>query len=249
MTAVERKTCIGVLGFEILENIMYIRYIFVEEAARKKGVGSQMLKTAEEYAKENSVSGFIWTGLFSQSMQPVVERFFIRNGFFIPTCEERVFTLELKDMKQSYLANLSLDLAGLENHLYRMEHLPLDLQKDYELHIKPTVMQACQLAEIKGRIIPELSLAVERDLKIVSYVLFSEVQGELYLNAVYSNAKNIAVLAKLLKYCMEFVDKNYQQYKTMKVTVINEEGYHLVETLIEGMTVSSEVMLMSYKTI
>jgi hypothetical protein len=31
VTATEHEQCLGVLGFEILENIMYIRYIYVEE--------------------------------------------------------------------------------------------------------------------------------------------------------------------------------------------------------------------------
>ena len=41
--ATEHEQYLGVLGFEILENIMDIRYIYVEESLRKKGIGTQMV--------------------------------------------------------------------------------------------------------------------------------------------------------------------------------------------------------------
>lgn len=249
VVAVEQDICKGVLGFEVLEDVMHIRYLYVEEPFRKRGIATQMVKWTGNYAREKKMQGIVWTVAIAQEMKARVSRFFVRTGFHIPACEETTVTVQLESMEKSYLANLPLNVDAIENHLHHMAQLPLILKADYERRIKPTVRTACHLSEVRGRMIPELSIALERNGKIVSYVLFSDLQGELYLNAVYVNTQNATDLIKLLKYCLEIVKQKFCQYKTMKVTLINQEGNHLIDTLIKGAVTKSEIVMITFKTL
>ena len=130
-----------------------------------------------------------------------------------------------------------------------MNQLPLELKADYERRIKPTIIQASKLEEVRGTLIPDLSYALEVNAKIVSYVLFSELQDRLYLNAVYVTTQNATDLIRLLRYCLEIVNKEYMHYQTMQVTLINSEGYRLVEAMLKGAKTHCEIVEITFKTI
>jgi GNAT superfamily N-acetyltransferase len=93
----EDHDIIGVLWLELIEKIPnptnepelhgYVTNVFVDETARGKGIGSQLIDTAIEFCKQREVDSVVlWPSQMSR-------RLYQRHGFAV---SERLFELTLK---------------------------------------------------------------------------------------------------------------------------------------------------------
>ncbi|HEY6805558.1 MAG TPA: GNAT family N-acetyltransferase [Pyrinomonadaceae bacterium] len=94
--AKEDQDIIGTLWLELIEKIpnptnepelnAYVTNVFVDESARGKGIGSQLLETAIEFCKQRKIHSMIlWPSEMSRSL-------YQRHGFNV---SERLFELNL----------------------------------------------------------------------------------------------------------------------------------------------------------
>lgn len=56
-------------------------------------------------------------------------------------------------------------------------------------------------------------------------------------------------MIRLLRYCLEIVNEKYTHYQSMQVTLINSEGYRLIEAMLKGAKTYCEIVEITFKTI
>lgn len=236
----EDGVCVGILAYEIQDAILYIRYLFVKEQRRRQGVGSTLLETLQEYSKEAKVEGMMFSGIVPRRDQRIAIRFLMRYGFMVPEFGDQVATLYVKDWRNSYLASLPIKDDEVEEHICNMTSLTQELEYDYRNNIRSNVLPCCRIENVKGELIPEYSMAYDNHGKIGSYILLSDVEGELYLNSVYVYEKNAVYFIPLMRHCLLEQEKQGNPYDTMKVTLFSDESKRLFRKLTKGMRVENE---------
>ena len=79
---VEGETVIGLVGYREMENLLYGRFIYVDDlvvdaSIRQKGLGAQLLDAARQEARSRGCEHFVLdTGLH----MPLAQRFYFREG-------------------------------------------------------------------------------------------------------------------------------------------------------------------------
>ena len=247
ITALDNDIAIGSLQFYLDEDILHIKYIFVEEEYRQQGIGSGLILQANDFVKNNILDGMVFNMIVPKDERHIYERFLIKNDFHMPSDDGLFITSEINRLLDTYICKLPYDVNMLENRLYKMSKLPFELKKYFEKNIKNNIDKG-QLPEYAlGEIVQDLSFALEKDEKISSYVIFSIYENELYLNSAYIDSENVTELIYLLKYCFALISDKYKEYKLLKIKSINYEGYNLFKKLVKGAECSHEVALVTYK--
>lgn len=244
VTAMDNGECAGNLNFEVDDGVLHIKYIYVDEKYRHQGVGSGLVKVAGSYVKDNRLDGTVVSITANLEQRSILQRFLIKNNFHIPRYDGFVITADINNISNSYLYNIPSDIDSLKGNLYKMNRLPIELKNDFEKNIRYSIDQSYLPENALGEIIPELSLAVEKEGRIASYIIFSEYENELYLSAAYVNSNNISDLINLLIYCFRMIKNDYDN---LKIKTANYEGYNLFKKLMMGATVTYEVVLTSYR--
>lgn len=247
VTAQKDDKCVGNLDFYVEDGVLYIRYIYVEEEYRQQGIGSGIIREVGNYVKENRLEGVVVFVKVDIEQRNVLQRFLIKNSFYIPSYDGFIINTDIKNIEKSYLYQIPSMTGNLEEKLYRMNKLPIELKTDFEKNIRYNIEPDCLPENVLGEMIPELSLAVEKDGKISSYVIFSEYEGELYLNSAYVNNKNVLELINLLIYTFEMIEVKYIKYDKLKIRTMNYEGFNLFKKLIKGADINHEVVLVTYR--
>lgn len=244
--AFENK-CVGILVYEVKEEILYIRYLFVKEEMRRQGIGGELFQRIQEIAKEEAPDGMIFSGVIPEKQQFSIIRFFIKRGFMVPEFGDQIASISVKDWRESYLASIPVQDDEIEEHVCSMTELSNELDYDYRNNIRPNVLPCCRIEDVKGVLIPELSLAYDYQGKIGSYILMSDIEGILYLDSVYIYGKNGVFFVPLLRHCFIKQEEQGWPYETMKVTMFSDESRVLFRRLTKGMKVEIENQITMYR--
>ena len=247
--AEDEGMCVGCLIFEVIDNILYIRYINVLEKFRSKGIGSNLINKTVDYVNENILGGIFLMTTIEQKSKLLFEKFLFKNDFHMTEYDGRVMSIDIDSLKDTYLESLVVDIDDISKRIYRMNDLPIELKSDYKNNIRPNVETEYMLENVKGKYISDLSMALEKKGHISSYVLFSNHYGDLYLNAVYVRKNDTIDLIRLLKYCLAIVRDKYKEYEKIKIRILNYEGYYLFSKLTKGADVNNEFVMVTYKLI
>lgn len=241
----ENDELVGTLSFELQEEFIYVRDLWVLESERRQGIGSELMSELDSYASALQCGGIIITAVIPQEEKDIFQRFLLQNGYLLPQCMECVMDVEISSIKQSNLA--SMPERKSNRQLYQMDSLPPHLNYDYRKRICASVIPACTLEHVKGTLIPELSLALAGEREISAYVIFSELEGMLYLSGIYSSQRMNMDLLSLLQICTQRIYEHMSRWKTLRFTIINHSGYHLGTTLLNGAKINKELLYQSYK--
>lgn len=239
--------CIGILVYEVKEEILYIRYMSVVERMRKQGVGGELFGRIQEIAQKEAPDGIIVSGVVSQEQQAEVIRFFMKYGFMMPEFGDQVATISVEDWRNSYLAEIPIRDNEVKAHIYSMEELPSELEYDYRNRVRPKILPCCWKENVKGTLLSEYSIAYAYQETIGSYILMTDIDGMLYLNSVYISEKNAGFLIPLLQYCFTRLEEQGYPYRTMKVTMFSGESRVLLQKLSRGMKMEIENQIMMYR--
>lgn len=239
--------CIGILVYEVKEEILYIRYMSVAERKRRQGVGGELFGRIQEIAQKEAPDGIIVSGVVSQEQQADVIRFFMKYGFMMPEFGDTVAAISVEAWRNSYLAEIPIRDNEVKAHIYSMEELPSELEYDYRNRVRPKVLPCCWKENVKGTLLPEYSVAYAYQGTIGSYILMTDIDGMLYLNSVYINEKNAGFFIPLLQYCFTRLEEQGYPYKTMKVTTFSGESRVLFQRLTRGMKTEIENQIMMYR--
>lgn len=239
--------CVGIIIYEMKEEILYIRYLYVEETMRRRGIGGALFQRLQELAQREAPEGMIVSGIVPRMQQADIVHFFMKYGFMVPEIGETIATLSPVEWRTSYLAEMPVrEQEGLA-HIYSMTELPHELEYDYRKRIRPAVLPCCRIENVKGTLLPEYSLAYEYGGSIGAYILMTDVDGSLYLNSVYINEKNAVFFLPLLRHCFTSMEKQGYPYKTMKVTMFSDESRMLFRRLVRGMKTELESQITMYR--
>lgn len=247
ITAFDKEMNVGSLQFYLEENILHIKYIFVEEKYRNQGVGSGLILQANTYVKNNVLEGMIFTMVVPKDIRYNYERFLIKNGFNMPESDGLIITVEIDKLKDTYIEKLPYDSNIIKDRIYGMNKLPLELKTYFERNIRNNIDKGYMPEYILGDMVSDLSFAIEKEGMITSYVIFSLYENELYLSSAYVDSKNVSEIICLLKHCFMLISEKYRQYATFKIRTINLEGYYLFKKLINGADNRHEAAIVTYK--
>ncbi|MBQ3546046.1 MAG: GNAT family N-acetyltransferase [Lachnospiraceae bacterium] len=245
--AENEDVCVGCVVFNVIDNVLYIRYINVLKKFRSKGIGTNLINKIVDYANENILSGIFLTTTIEQKSKLSFEKFLFKNDFHMTEYDGRIMSFDVDCLKDTYLASLAIDIDDVSKRIHRMDDLPIELKADYKNNIRPNIETEYMLENVEGKYISDLSLAIEKKGHISSYILFSDNYEDLYLNAVYVRKNDTIDLIRLLKYCLSIVGDKYKSYKKMKIRILNYEGYYLFFKLIKGAEVNNEFVVVTYR--
>lgn len=239
--------CAGIIIYEIREQILYIRYIYVREEMRSRGIGGMLFEKLQELAQSEAPAGMIVSGVIDREQQEALVQFFMKYGFMVPEIGESIATVSPEEWRASYLAEIPVREEGSADHIYSMAELPHELEYDYRKRVRPAVLPCCRLENVKGALLPDYSLAYEYQGSIGAYVLMTELDGVLYLNSVYISEKNAFFFVPLLKDCFIKMENDGYPYKTMKITMFSDESRWLFRRLVRGMKAETENQITMYR--
>ena len=248
-TAKDNEICVACIAFEVVEKIIYIRYLDVLSEYRLKGIGTNLVDKIVEYVCENKYEGIVFNMRVSKDSKTMFERFLIKNDFHMPEYDGRIISLKIESINNSYLDSLKVDIDDIENRIHILNNLPGELKADYKNNIRPNIDSEYLIENIEGDSIPGLALALENKGRLSSYVVFSEYKGELFLDSVYVSKNNTIDLIRLLKYCLTIIRDKHKEYKSIKIKTLNYEGYYLFSKLTKGADVNDEYVLVTYRLV
>ena len=237
---------VGCLVFDINDDIFQIRHIYVLEEFRSQGIGTELINTAIEFTHKNSLIGIMIATEIPKNIRLPFEKFLYKNNFQIPEYDGSLFIIDIDNMPNTYLYSLPVSSDNFETRLNNINHLSVDLNYDYTNNIRPNIESAYLIENINGNIIPELSFALEKNDKISAYIIYSEYMDELYLAACYVSRFTPTELIRLLKYTFKNIETEYNEYKRLKIKLLNFQGKHLFSGLIKGIDFEEHLLLTSY---
>ena len=178
---VETDTACGVLAAESMRDssggiVLAIREIFVDEAYRRKGAGSCLIRFLQDVAKDLGVDALTCTFLESDRN---VSRFLKKTGFFDGKQKETLYECVLSDLSQK---------AGSTG----LTHKPLSRIKSTEWDAIVRIAEKRDYAvNVRSSYDPKISTAVfDKEEKLQGALLISEGEDGLFVEAMLPFLEN-----------------------------------------------------------
>lgn len=229
----------GALGALEKEDMLEVCSLYVKEGARHAGIGAALVQRAEEEAKNQGFSqiAFSYGCTAEQALQ--LDGFFLKNGYPLPLCGDTMFTIALADLQKSTFMKL-MQHAKPSSHILSLRNL-----KKSQLAVLPPYLAPDAAT---GVLLPDLCLGYLHREQLTALILFTDTNGILHLNSAYLAEKAFAPhLMSLLKQALEIVEKNYPHFQTLTVTGGTQNGYELIQKLLEGAPVTRTALYTAIK--
>lgn len=229
----------GALGALAKEGILEVCSLYVKEEMRHAGIGAALVRQAEAEAKNAGFSqiAFSYGCTAEQALQ--LDGFFLKNGYPLPLCGDTMFTVALAELKESAFMKL-IRHAKPSSHIIPLRHL-----KKEQLAALPPFLAPNAAA---GVLLDELCLGYLWQGRLTALVLFADTDGVLHLNSAYLAEKAFAPhLMSLLKQALDTIEQKYAHFQSLTVTGGTQNGYELIQKLLEGAPVARTMLYMTSK--
>lgn len=214
----------GALGALEKEDTLYVSSLFVAQEARRMGVGSALVREAEDWAKSQDFFAIEFAYHCTSEDVLQMDAFFEKNGYPLPLAGNVMFTVSLADLQKSSLSTL-LAAAKPSPHIVPLWQI--------EKHLLTKVPAFLRLDEAAGKPLPELCLAYVHRNRLTAMIILTDTDGILHLNSVYLAEKIYAAhLMSLLRQAMDTLREQYPYFQTITVTGGTKSGYALMEKLL-----------------
>lgn len=238
-TGEEREeVCGAVLFCNDPEQGFLIPSIYVKKEYRRQGIGALLLTAAQQQAQACGAGGITLTYEVSDGAPEDAEeqtRFFLQNGYGMPSEETTVMTIPMESLEDSQVA--SLPKPGQE-HIKKMrsfDDLPFLVGTDYRERLGNEIPRILDRSFAPGVVIPELTLAYVQKHQVVAFVVCSDVDGALHLHAAYVQSQTHAkALIYLVKQILQIAQESFPQYRVLTITAATYQGRLLAEKLLNG---------------
>lgn len=227
--------------------------IYVKKEYRRQGIGALLLTAAQQQAQACKVPGITLTYEVSDAEPGEAEertRFFLQNGYGMPSEETMVMTIPMESLADSYVAGLP---DPGQEHIKKMksfDELPFLVGKDYRERLGNEIPQILDRAFAPGVVIPELTLAYVQKHQVVAFVVCSEVDEGLHLHAAYVQSKTHAkALISLVKQIFQIAQEKYPQYRVLTITTATYQGRLLAEKLLHGAKIQRTIVYTCFKAL
>ena len=209
--------------------------LFTEEESRGRGCASALMEAAERSAVMRGCGTLDAIYSAAEGGEEEIHKFFLFRGFAFPHGGMSVYSVPVRSLEQAYLAQLPAVSSGALEHIFSLEKLPAPAARDFAVRLGREIPAALDPALAPGNILQEYSAAYVEDNRIVSFVVFSALEGTIHLHAAYlCGSKHGAALAALLRRAYDMLAADFSQFETFTVTLINSPSERLAEKLLSG---------------
>lgn len=249
----QEEVCGAVLFCNDPKEGFLIPSIYVKKEYRRQGIGALLLTAAQQQAQACGAGGITLTYEVSDAEPGEAEertRFFLQNGYGMPSEETMVMTIPMESLTDSYVAGLP---NPGEEHIKKMksfDELPFLVGKDYRERLGNEIPQILDRSFAPGVVIPELTLAYVQKHQVAAFVVCSEVDGALHLHATYVQSKTHAkALISLVKQIFQIAQEKYPQYRVLTITTATYQGRLLAEKLLHGAKIQRTIVYTCFKAL
>lgn len=248
---VQEEVCGAVLFCNDPEQGFLLPSIYVKKEYRRQGIGALLLTAAQQQAQACSAGGITLTYEVSDAASEEAQeqtRFFLQNGYGMPSEETMVMTIPMESLADSCVAGLP---DPGQEHMKKMktfDELPFLVGKDYRERLGDEIPQILDRAFAPGIVIPDLTLAYVQKNQVIAFVVCSEVDGALHLHAAYVQSQTHAkALIYLVKQIFRIVQQSYPQYRVLTITTATYQGRLLAEKLLHGAKIQRTIVYTCFK--
>lgn len=227
----------GISDDEEIMNVIEIKWIYVDEEFRQKGVANEMMQTLSEILEDNPAEGIICDVPFG-SEYDLTEAFFASWGFQFELidnpeviitkddCRRKIGETKKKELK------MHLDNPGTVEGLTAVPDIPEELFRR-ELHALKEAEKTGyydRISEDRDAYDTDLSYAILDEGEITSLILFERLSDEeLHLVMIASKSQSrVKELLFLLEYAASYYFQNYPEKTVIRLTAGTERSRNLV---------------------
>ncbi|MCR5403666.1 MAG: GNAT family N-acetyltransferase [Butyrivibrio sp.] len=212
--AVEDDSAIGAVAFERRDNMAIMKYLFVDENYRRRGVASELL----DAAKRAFFNAGIYNFLVYYDENEELTAFLSSEGF---TCAQSdpVYSYPIDRALVSKKIGRLLDMGSSKNTLsYGV--LPPKLQRNIHSFLEQKSISSTMLES--GTFDEEFSFAYIKDDNIKGLLLAQEKDPDLYLNLLLTDKTDTLIVSCLLSALAKAV-KEHALYDGQLIMVVTSD--------------------------
>jgi len=224
----------GALGMLKKDNTMHVSSLFVKEDKRNNGVGSGLVREAEQMADALGMTGITFSYACDRERALLLDSFFIKNGYPMPVEGNTMATLSIEDIEKSAFAQLAKKIKSSDN-IIPFTAISGQVLENLKAKVETRIPRYMTLFEAAGKPIPDLTTAYVNHGSVSAYITITDTNGVLHFDAAYLDDTSETVhLLMLLKKAYETIRTKYTQYQLMTVTGKTESGTNLMDKLLQG---------------
>lgn len=237
--------CCGVLGAEVIDEAeLELASLYVVPELRGQGIGSQLLYRLHQWSGQR---GVLEIGVYYQcarSEEGQLHRFFLKNGYQLPTPGNVMYTVPIAGLKDSYLGSLPVKKYPAQV-IMPFKHLPEAVREDYERRVGTEIPKWLAMDAAEGDLLMDFCLCYVREGQVVSFIVMAVVDGKLNLCSAYikPGLPGTALIA-LLQQALQMLPQEPRtaSLTELKICAVNEQSRKLLLGLLQGVKLQQETV-------
>lgn len=209
-------------------------WIEVRGGLRRRGIGKALLAEMEKILAAAGTlqitAAFSEASLFKSELEPFLEI----CGFCAPVPTQKLFLAGIEDMRSTIDEDKAALLPQMKNQVFRLTELPVMAGRSLHSAVASGQIPDFVLPQnATGELLSDYSLACADAANVYAVVMYTALDGMLYLNALYIDRNHRLEGSRLMIYSLKRALDNYRGADVIAVNAINVQSNALVNYFAE----------------
>lgn len=222
---------LGVIVFHMNDNDIDLLRINVRREYRRRGVGASLVAEMKRMARIHDITKIYTRYCIDESESEEYSEFLRDCGFYRTDEQTELMIFNSADMIASPLFQKFKSVKSTGKDILRIDEIPIAYFNALKARLGDQLPEELLPSHALGKIMTDLSFGYLQNDKLRAYVIFTLLNGRLYLNSAYTDAGANVSFMNMLSAALVKIGEKYSDISEISVYLINENSKNLARNL------------------